>query len=159
MFVWRENPDAGMFSGQTDKHTARFRSKGVVLARDRGVITQALRDEELAARRDRITAFCARDIEGLAAGALQMSSSAERAMASIASPRFPAAQSVARHHPERPRSRALKREEPKKATETTSRTDSECSPAIWKRFAARRRLVSQSGRLRSFQMARYWEIT
>jgi hypothetical protein len=98
---------------QIDKIKARFALKHVVMVGDRGMITQARLDAEIApAGLDWITALRAPAIRALAeSGALQMSLFDERDMAAITSPDFPGerlivcrnSRSRPRAHPQAPR--------------------------------------------------------
>jgi hypothetical protein len=104
---------------QIDKIKARFALKHVVMVGDRGMITQARLDAEIApAGLDWITALRAPAIRALAeSGALQMSLFDERDMAAITSPDFPGERLIVCRNPDLARERTRKRLDLVAATE------------------------------------------
>jgi hypothetical protein len=104
---------------QIDKVKKRFALDRVVLVGDRGMITQARIDAEIApAGLDWITALRAPAIRALVeAGALQMSLFDQRDMAAITSPDYPGERLIVCRNPDLARQRAGKRQELLAATE------------------------------------------
>ena len=104
---------------QIDKIKNRFALEHVVLVGDRGMITQARIDAEIApAGLDWITALRAPAIRALVeAGALQMSLFDQRDMAAITSPDYPGERLIVCRNPDLARERARKRQELLAATE------------------------------------------
>ena len=104
---------------QIDKVKSRFALKHVVMVGDRGMITQARLDAEIApAGLDWITALRAPAIRALAeSGALQMSLFDERDMAAITSPDYPGERLVVCRNPDLARERTRKRQDLLAATE------------------------------------------
>ena len=114
-----DTADPRTLAAQIDKIKKRFALERVVLVGDRGMITQARIDAEIApAGLDWITALRAPAIRELAeAGALQMSLFDERDMAAITSPDFPGERLIVCRNPDLARERARKREDLLAATE------------------------------------------
>jgi len=112
--------DPSTLAAQVRKLRARFRLKRIVLVGDRGLITQARVDADLApAGFDWITALRAPAIKALAAegGPLQLSLFDERDMAEIVSDDFPGERLVVCRNPGLAAERARKRVELLDATE------------------------------------------
>ena len=111
--------DPMTLSAQIAKLKQRFGLAHVVLVGDRGLITQARIDEDLApAGLDWITALRAPAIRGLVeGGALQLTLFDERDMAAITSPDYPGERLIVCRNPELARERARKREDLLQATE------------------------------------------
>ena len=112
--------DPTTLAAQVKKLRTRFRLKRIVLVGDRGMITKARIDADLApAGFDWITALRAPAIKALAAegGPLQLSLFDERDMAEIASDDFPGERLVVCRNPELAAERARKRVELLEATE------------------------------------------
>jgi transposase len=111
--------DPMTLSAQVTKLKQRFGLAHVVLVGDRGLITQARIDQDLApAGLDWITALRAPAIRALVAGgALQLSLFDERDMAAITSPDYPGERLVVCRNPDLARERARKREDLLQATE------------------------------------------
>ena len=114
-----DTADPRTLAAQIDKVKKRFAIEHVVLVGDRGMITQARIDAEIApAGLDWITALRAPAIRALAeAGALQMSLFDERDMAAITSPDYPGERLVVCRNPDLARERARKRQDLLAATE------------------------------------------
>jgi Transposase DDE domain len=113
--------DPSTLAAQVKKLRTRFRLKRVVLVGDRGMITQARIDADLApAGFDWITALRAPAIKALAAegGPLQLSLFDERDMAEIVSDDYPGERLVVCRNPELAAERARKRADLLDATET-----------------------------------------
>ena len=104
---------------QIDKVKRRFRLEHVVLVGDRGMITQARLDEDIApAGLDWITALRAPAIRMLVeAGALQMSLFDQRDMAAVTSPDYPGERLIVCRNPDLARERSRKRQDLLAATE------------------------------------------
>ena len=115
----RDTADPRTLAAQIDKVKKRFALAHVVLVGDRGMITQARIDAEIApAGLDWITALRAPAIRELAdAGALQMSLFDDRDMAAITSPDYPGERLIVCRNPDLARERARKREDLLAATE------------------------------------------
>jgi hypothetical protein len=111
--------DPRTLGAQIDKVKSRFALKHVVLVGDRGMITQARLDAEIApAGLDWITAMRAPAIRALVeAGALQMSLFDERDMAAITSPDYPGERLIVCRNPDLARERTRKRLDLLAATE------------------------------------------
>ena len=111
--------DPRTLGAQIDKIKSRFALKHVVLVGDRGMITQARLDAEIApAGLDWITALRAPAIRALAEGsALQMSLFDERDMAAITSPDYPGERLIVCRNPDLARERTRKRLDLLAATE------------------------------------------
>ena len=114
-----DTADPRTLAAQIDKVKKRFALAHVVLVGDRGMITQARIDAEIApAGLDWITALRAPAIGELAdAGALQMSLFDDRDMAAITSPDYPGERLIVCRNPDLARERARKREDLLAATE------------------------------------------
>ena len=114
-----DTADPRTLAAQIDKVKKRFALAHVVLVGDRGMITQARIDAEIApAGLDWITALRAPAIRELAdAGALQMSLFDDRDMAAITSPDYPGERLIVCRNPDLARERARKREDLLAATE------------------------------------------
>ena len=114
-----DTADPRTLTTQIDKIKARFKLKHVVLVGDRGMITQARLDAEIApAGLDWITALRAPAIRALAeGGALQMSLFDERDMAAITSPDYPGERLIICRNPDLARERTRKRLDLLAATE------------------------------------------
>ena len=114
-----DTADLRTLATQIDKVKTRFALKHVVLVGDRGMITQARLDAEIApAGLDWITALRAPAIRALAeGGALQMSLFDERDMAAITSPDFPGERLIVCRNPDLARERTRKRRDLLAATE------------------------------------------
>jgi hypothetical protein len=114
-----DTADPRTLAVQIDKVKKRFALDHVVLVGDRGMITQARIDAEIApAGLDWITALRAPAIRALAeAGALQMSLFDARDMAAITSPDYPGERLVVCRNPDLARERARKRQDLLAATE------------------------------------------
>ena len=113
--------DPSTLAAQVKKLRTRFRLKRVVLVGDRGMITKARIDADLApAGFDWITALRAPAIKALAAegGPLQLSLFDERDMAEIVSEDYPGERLVVCRNPELAAERARKRVDLLDATET-----------------------------------------
>jgi hypothetical protein len=113
--------DPSTLAAQVRKLRARFRLKRVVLVGDRGLITKARIDADLApVGLDWITALRAPAIKALAAegGPLQLSLFDERDMAEIVSDDYPGERLVVCRNPDLAAERARKRVELLDATET-----------------------------------------
>ena len=106
-------------AAQIDKVKKRFALERVALVGDRGMITQARLDAEIApAGLDWITALRAPAIRTLVeAGALQMSLFDQRDMAAITSPDYPGERLIVCRNPDLARERTRKREDLLAATE------------------------------------------
>jgi hypothetical protein len=111
--------DPRTLGAQIDKLKTRFALKHVVMVGDRGMITQARLDAEIApAGLDWITALRAPAIRALAeSSALQMSLFDERDMAAITSPDYPGERLVVCRNPDLARERTRKRLDLLAATE------------------------------------------
>jgi hypothetical protein len=111
--------DPRTLAAQIDKVKKRFALERVALVGDRGMITQARLDAEIApAGLDWITALRAPAIRALVeAGALQMSLFDQRDMAAITSPDYPGWRLIVCRNPDLARERTRKREELLAATE------------------------------------------
>ena len=114
-----DTADPRTLAAQIDKIKKRFALERVVLVGDRGMITQARIDAEIApAGLDWITALRAPAIREFAeAGALQMSLFDERDMAAITSPDYPGERLIVCRNRDLARERARKREDLLAATE------------------------------------------
>jgi hypothetical protein len=114
-----DTADPRTLATQIDKIKSRFALKHVVLVGDRGMITQARLDAEIAsAGLDWITALRAPTIRALAeGGVLQMSLFDERDMAAITSPDFPGERLIVCRNPDLARERTRKRLDLLAATE------------------------------------------
>ena len=114
-----DTADPRTLATQIDKVKKRFALDHVVLVGDRGMITQARIDGEIApAGLDWITALRAPAIRELAeAGALQMSLFDQRDMAAITSPDYPGERLIVCRNRDLARERARKREDLLAATE------------------------------------------
>ena len=108
-----DTADPRTLATQIDKVKKRFALDHVVLVGDRGMITQARIDGEIAqAGLDWITALRAPAIRELAeAGALQMSLFDQRDMAAITSPDYPGERLIVCRNRDLARERARKRED------------------------------------------------
>ena len=111
--------DPRTLGAQIDKLKTRFALKHVVMVGDRGMITQARLDAEIApAGLDWITALRAPAIRALAeSSALQMSLFDERDMAAITSPDYPGERLIVCRNPDLARERTRKRLDLLAATE------------------------------------------
>jgi len=111
--------DPRTLAAQIDKVKKRFALERVALVGDRGMITQARLDAEIApAGLDWITASRAPAIRTLVeAGALQMSLFDQRDMAAITSPDYPGERLIVCRNPDLARERTRKREDLLAATE------------------------------------------
>ena len=111
--------DPCTLAAQIDKVKKRFALERVALVGDRGMITQARLDAEIApAGLDWITALRAPAIRTLVeAGALQMSLFDQRDMAAITSPDYPGERLIVCRNPDLARERTRKREDLLAATE------------------------------------------
>ena len=111
--------DPRTLAAQIDKVKKRFALERVALVGDRGMITQARLDAEIApAGLDWITALRAPAIRTLVeAGALQMSLFDQRDMAAITSPDYPGERLIICRNPDLARERTRKREDLLAATE------------------------------------------
>ena len=111
--------DPRTLAAQIDKVKKRFALERVALVGDRGMITQARLDAEIApAGLDWITALRAPAIRTLVeAGALQMSMFDQRDMAAITSPDYPGERLIVCRNPDLARERTRKREDLLAATE------------------------------------------
>ena len=111
--------DPRTLAAQIDKVKKRFALERVALVSDRGMITQARLDAEIApAGLDWITALRAPAIRTLVeAGALQMSLFDQRDMAAITSPDYPGERLIVCRNPDLARERTRKREDLLAATE------------------------------------------
>ena len=111
--------DPRTLAAQIDKVKKRFALERVALVGDRGMITQARLDAEIApAGLDWITALRAPAIRTLVeAGALQMSLFDQRDMAAITSPDYPGERLIVCRNPDLARERTRKREGLLAATE------------------------------------------
>ncbi len=111
--------DPRTLAAQIDKVKKRFALERVALVGDRGMITQARLDAEIApAGLDWITALRAPAIRALVeAGALQMSLFDQRDMAAITSPDYPGERLIVCRNPDLARERTRKREDLLAATE------------------------------------------
>jgi len=111
--------DPRTLAAQIDKVKKRFALERVALVGDRGMITQARLDAEIApAGLDWITALRAPAIRTLVeAGALQMSLFDQRDMAAITSPDYPGERLIVCRNPDLARERTRKREDLLAATE------------------------------------------
>jgi len=114
-----DTADPRTLATQIDKIKSRFALKHVVLVGDRGMITQARLEAEIApAGLDWITALRAPAIRALAeGGVLQMSLFDERDMAAITSPDFPGERLIVCRNPDLARERTRKRLDLLAATE------------------------------------------
>src|SRR4051794_37935936 len=114
-----DTADPGTVAAQVAKLKERFGLAHVVLVGDRGLITKARIDADLApAGLDWITALRAPAIRGLIEGGeLQLSLVDERDMAAITSPDYPGERLIVCRNPELARERARKREDLLRATE------------------------------------------
>jgi hypothetical protein len=111
--------DPRTLAAQIDKVKKRFALERVALVGDRGMITQARLDAEIApAGLDWITALRAPAIRTLVeAGAMQMSLFDQRDMAAITSPDYPGERLIVCRNPDLARERTRKREDLLAATE------------------------------------------
>jgi Transposase DDE domain len=114
-----DTADPRTLATQIDKIKSRFALTHVVLVGDRGMITQARLDAEIApAGLDWITALRAPAIRALAeGGALQMSLFDERDIAAITSPDYPGERLIVCRNPDLARERTRKRQDLLAATE------------------------------------------
>ena len=114
-----DSGDPRTLAAQIDKVKKRFALERVALVGDRGMITQARLDAEIApAGLDWITALRAPAIRTLVeAGALQMSLFDQRDMAAITSPDYPGERLIVCRNPDLARERTRKREDLLAATE------------------------------------------
>jgi hypothetical protein len=114
-----DTADPATLAAQVGRLKARFGLEHVVLVGDRGMITQARIDADLApAGLDWITALRAPAIRGLLAGGeLQLSLFDQRDMAAITSPDYPGERLIVCRNPDLARERARKREDLLQATE------------------------------------------
>jgi hypothetical protein len=114
-----DTADPRTLATQIDKVKSRFALKHVVLVGDRGMITQARLDGEIApAGLDWITALRAPAIRALVEdGALQMSLFDERDIAAITSPDYPGERLIVCRNPDLARERTRKRLDLLAATE------------------------------------------
>jgi transposase len=114
-----DTADPMTLSAQVAKLKERFGLEHVVLVGDRGLITRARIEQDLApAGLDWITALRAPAIRGLVeGGALQLSLFDERDMAAVTSPDYPGERLIVCRNPELARERARKREDLLCATE------------------------------------------
>src|SRR6478609_9374574 len=114
-----DTADPRTLAAQIDKVKKRFALERVALVGDRGMITQARLDAEIApAGLDWITALRAPAIRTLVeAGALQMSLFDQRDMAAITSPDYPGERLIVCRNPDLARERTRKREDLLAATE------------------------------------------
>jgi hypothetical protein len=114
-----DTADPRTLATQIDKIKSRFGLTHVVLVGDRGMITQARLDAEIApAGLDWITALRAPAIRALAeGGALQMSLFDERDIAAITSPDYPGERLIVCRNPDLARERTRKRQDLLAATE------------------------------------------
>ena len=114
-----DTADPRTLAAQIDKVKSRFALKHVVLVGDRGMITQARLDAEIApAGLDWITALRAPAIRALVEdGALQMSLFDERDIAAITSPDYPGERLIVCRNPDLARERTRKRLDLLAATE------------------------------------------
>src|SRR6202049_2104538 len=114
-----DTADPRTLATQIDKVKSRFALERVALVGDRGMITQARLDAEIApAGLDWITALRAPAIRTLVeAGALQMSLFDQRDMAAITSPDYPGERLIVCRNPDLARERTRKREDLLAATE------------------------------------------
>ena len=114
-----DTADPRTLAAQIDKIKKRFALKHVALVGDRGMITQARLDAEIApAGLDWITALRAPAIRALVeAGALQMSLFDLRDMAAITSPDYPGERLIVCRDPDLARERTRKRQDLLAATE------------------------------------------
>jgi hypothetical protein len=114
-----DTADPMTLSAQVAKLKERFGLAHLVLVGDRGLITQARIEADLApAGLDWITALRAPAIRGLVeGGALQLSLFDERDMAAITSPDYPGERLIVCRNPDLARERARKREDLLRATE------------------------------------------
>jgi hypothetical protein len=114
-----DTSDPRTLAVQIEKVKKRFALERVVLVGDRGMITQARLDAEIApAGLDWITALRAPAIRTLVdAGALQMSLFDERDMAAITSPDYPGERLIVCRNPDLARERTRKRQDLLAATE------------------------------------------
>src|SRR5246500_833272 len=114
-----DSGDPRTLAAQIDKVKKRFALERVALVGDRGMITQARLDAEIApAGLDWITALRAPAIRTLVeAGALQMSLFDQRDMAAITSPDYPGERLIVCRNPDLARERARKRQDLLAATE------------------------------------------
>ena len=114
-----DTADPRTLATQIDKVKSRFALKHVVLVGDRGMITQARLDAEIApAGLDWITALRAPAIRALVEdGALQMSLFDERDIAAITSPDYPGERLIVCRNPDLARERTRKRLDLLAATE------------------------------------------
>src|SRR3954466_14833311 len=114
-----DTADPMTLSAQVAKLKERFGLAHVVLVGDRGLITQARIDQDLApAGLDWITALRAPAIRALVAGGeLQLSLFDERDMAAITAPDYPGERLIVCRNPDLARERARKREDLLGATE------------------------------------------
>src|ERR1700747_2249312 len=108
-----DSGDPRTLAAQIDKVKKRFALERVALVGDRGMITQARLDAEIApAGLDWITALRAPAIRTLVeAGALQMSLFDQRDMAAITSPDYPGERLIVCRNPDLARERTRKRED------------------------------------------------
>ena len=111
--------DPRTLAAQIDKLKKRFALDRVALVGDRGMITQARLDAEIApAGLDWVTALRAPAIKALVeAGTLQMSLFDQRDMAAITSPDYPGERLIVCRNPDLARERTRKREDLLAATE------------------------------------------
>jgi Transposase DDE domain len=111
--------DPRTLAAQIDKVKKRFTLERVALVGDRGMITQARLDAEIApAGLDWVTALRAPAIKALVeAGTLQMSLFDQRDMAAITSPDYPGERLIVCRNPDLARERTRKREDLLAATE------------------------------------------
>src|SRR4051812_19993953 len=114
-----DTADPMTLSAQVTKLKERFGLAHVVLVGDRGLITQARIDDDLApAGLDWITALRAPAIRALAEGGeLQLSLFDQRDMAAITAPDYPGERLIVCRNPDLARERARKREDLLQATE------------------------------------------
>ena len=157
-----DTADPMTLSAQIAKLKERFGLAHVVLVGDRGLITQARIDADLApAGLDWITALRAPAICGLVEGGqLQLSLFAERDMAAITSPDYPGERLIVCRNPDLARERARKREDLLGATERDLATVARAVTRARKPLRSRAAIALAAGAvLNRHKVAKHFELT
>src|SRR4051794_22558551 len=157
-----DTADPMTLSAQIAKLKERFGLAHVVLVGDRGLITQARIDVDLApAGLDWITALRAPALCGLVEGGqLQLSLFDERDMAAITSPDYPGERLMVCRNPDLARARARKREDLLCATERDLATVARAVTRAHKPLRSREAIALAAGAgLNRHKVAKYFELT
>jgi transposase len=157
-----DTADPMTLSAQIAKLKERFGLAHVVLVGDRGLITQARIDADLApAGLDWITALRAPAIGGLVEGGqLQLSLFDERDMAAITSPDYPGERLIVCRNPDLARERARKREDLLGATERDLAKVARAVTRARKPLRSREAIALAAGAvLNRHKVAKHFELT